>query len=79
MPKYDATGIQMVRIKTRIACLERREGCDASGPIPFSVMDRVIAGTISDWEWERWSVAFEGIIAAANEPESVRVATDNAP
>ncbi len=59
----------MVRIKTRIARLERREGFDASGPVPFSVMDRVIAGTISEWEWERWSPAFDRIIAAADAPK----------
>ncbi len=60
----------MVRIKTRIARLEQKVGCDTTGPIPFSVMDRVIAGTISDWEWERWSVAFERIVAAADTPRS---------
>lgn len=37
-----ATGVQMVRIKARIARLEKREGFDATGPIPFSVIDRVI-------------------------------------
>ncbi len=58
----------MVRIKTRIARLEQREGVDASGPIPFSVIDRVIAETISDWEWERWGPAFDAIIAAADAP-----------
>jgi hypothetical protein len=52
-----------VKIKTRIERLERREGFDASGPIPITVFDRVLDGTISDAEWERWRPSFERILA----------------
>lgn len=67
----------MMRIKTRIARLEQREGVDASGPIPVSVIDRVIAGTSSDWEYERWGPAFDRIIAAADAPKPALIATDS--
>ncbi len=52
-----------MRIKSRIERLERREGLDASGPLPIAVLDRVIDGTICEAEFDRWLPAFERIIA----------------
>lgn len=72
----------MVKLRNRIARLEQREGFDATGPIPFLIIDRVIAGTISDWELERWRPSFDRIIAdvdAGMARQAGWIATDNAP
>ncbi len=56
----------MLRIKARIERLEQSETFDATGPIPFAVIDRIIGETISDREYERWRTAFNVIVADAD-------------
>ncbi len=62
-----------MRIKSRIERLERREGFDTSGPIPLAVFDRVIAGTISEAEFDRWLPAFERITACIEAAEAAHI------
>ena len=66
-----------MRIKSRIERLERREAFDANGPIPLAVFDRVIAGTISEAEFERWQPAFEHINARVEAAEARESAVNN--
>ena len=66
-----------MRIKSRIERLERREGFDANGPIPLAVFDRVIAGTISEAEFDRWLPAFERITARIEAAESRESGVDS--
>ena len=54
-----------MRLRSRIERLERRQGLVTGGRIPIAVLDRVIDGTISEREYNRYRSRFEQIIAAA--------------
>ena len=68
-----------MRIKSRIERLERREAFDANGPIPLAVFDRVIAGTISEAEFDRWQPAFARIAARAEVADNSERAVNTHP